>query len=240
MKTINFNAFYIFFIFSFLGCSQNEGTITEVFQISPEDIYPNANIAISTHSDWTRTHYPTRINDFKANPLAENDIVFIGNSITEEGGDWSDRLNLDNARNRGIAGDTTEGVLARLGEIFYYKPEKVFILIGINDLFHPSMTPESISENIIEIVNQINQYSPNTEIFVQSVLPTTTDSLMENINSVNAILKNNESQHSYQFINLHEDFVLEDGKMDMTLSYDGVHINDSGYQVWTENIINKL
>ena len=147
-------------------------------------------------------------------------------------------MSIRNAKNRGIAGDTTEGLLARLGELFYYKPDKVFILIGINDLFHPSMTPELIAENIIEIVNQINQYSPNTEVFVQSTLPTATISLIEDINSLNAILENAESQHPYNFIQLHDDFAIEDGKMNMEYSTDGVHLNETGYQVWIDLIQN--
>lgn len=203
-------------------------------------IYPPNDIEISTHSAWTRNHYPSRIAEFKNNRLEFGDIVFLGNSITEQAGSWRDRLVIRNAKNRGIAGDTTEGVIARLGEIFYYKPEKVFILIGINDLFHPSMTPQSIAENIVEIVNKIKQYSPSTDIFVQTVLPTTTTSLIESINSVNAILENAQSEHPYSFIQLHEHFVLEDGKMNMAYSTDGVHLNEQGYQLWTELIQSKL
>jgi lysophospholipase L1-like esterase len=203
-------------------------------------IYPPEDIEISTHTAWTKNHYPSRIAEFKKNRLEFGDIVFLGNSITEHAGSWRDKLDIRNAKNRGIAGDTTEGVLARLGELFYFKPEKVFILIGINDLFHPSMTPELIAENIFEIVNQIHQHSPNTEIYVQSVLPTTTASLIENIISVNDLLEANESMHAYEFINLHDSFALEDGKMDMSLSYDGVHLNDAGYEVWIENITDKL
>lgn len=218
------------------SCSQQE----DDRDLGDFQIYPPEDIEISTHTTWTRNHYPTRIQEFKQNMLEFGDVVFLGNSITEQAGSWRDRLEVRNAKNRGIAGDTTEGVMARLGELFYFKPDKVFILIGINDLFHPSMTPELLAENIYEIVSQIHQYSPNTEIFVQSVLPTTTESLIENIMTVNTLLKNAESQRLYQFINLYEDFVLEDGKMDMALSYDGVHLNDAGYQVWIENITNKL
>ena len=54
------------------------------------------------------------------------DIVFIGNSITELGGDWGKRLDCSSLKNRGISGDVTEGVLKRLGEITYVKPKKYF------------------------------------------------------------------------------------------------------------------
>lgn len=236
MKRLTMIMLFLFFSGIQFSCSQQD----DDRDLGDFEIYPSSDIVISTHTAWTSNHYPTRIDEFKQNRLKTGDIVFLGNSITEQGGDWRARLDNRKAKNRGIAGDTTEGVLARLGELFYFKPEKVFILIGINDLFHPSMTPELISENIIEIVNQIHLYSPSTEVFVQSVLPTTTASLIENIKSVNTTLENNAAQYAYQFINLHEDFVLEDGKMDMSFSYDGVHLNDNGYALWIENIKNKL
>ena len=66
-----------------------------------------------------------------------NEIVFIGNSITEGGKNWSEKFNIPNIRNRGIGGDVTDGVLERLGEIIFFKPKAVFILIGINDLCKP-------------------------------------------------------------------------------------------------------
>ena len=60
-------------------------------------------------------------------------LFFKGNSLTEQAGDWSKRLNIATVKNRGIAGDITYGVLQRLNEIWYYKPTAVFILIGINE-----------------------------------------------------------------------------------------------------------
>ena len=58
-------------------------------------------------------------------------IIFIGNSITEGGKNWSEKFNIPNIRNRGISGDVTDGVLERLDEIIFFKPKAVFILIGI-------------------------------------------------------------------------------------------------------------
>lgn len=237
MKSLYTKITYCLFLICFFSsCSQEDDNR----DLGDFLIYPPEDIEISTHTDWTRGHYPTRIEEFKQNRLNYGDIVFLGNSITEQAGSWRDLLSIRNAKNRGIAGDTTEGVLARLGELFYYKPDKVFILIGINDLFHPSMTPQLIAENIVEIVNQIHQYSPNTEVFVQSTLPTTTASLIENINSLNFMLENAASQNPYTFIQLHDHFALEDGKMNMAYSTDGVHLNETGYQVWIDLIQNKL
>jgi hypothetical protein len=140
-------------------------------QSVPDSAYPPSNLVISYHTEWTKTHYPVRIQEFKNNPLKQNDIVFIGNSLTEQAGDWGLRFNASNIENRGISGDVTEGVLARLGEIYYFKPASVFIEIGINDLF-ASKTPEFIAGNICEMVRRIYHNTPETKVYVQTILPT--------------------------------------------------------------------
>ncbi len=93
-------------------------------------------------------------------------------------------------KNRGISGDVTAGVLNRLAEIYYYKPKKVFIKIGINDLFHNELTPEYIANNIKLIVDKIHLESPQTKIYVQTILPTAKNNpSKERIAATNAILK---------------------------------------------------
>ena len=99
------------------------------------DYLPDNNEHFLYHDDWGRNNYIKLLNQFNSSPLKRGDIIFLGNSITAEGKNWSVRLNNPNIRNRGIGGDTTDGVLARTGEIVDSKPTAVFLLIGINDLY---------------------------------------------------------------------------------------------------------
>ena len=51
-------------------CSQNsESKINEPDLTLLENIYPESTIIISTHGDWTKSHYPKRIDEFKKNPF---------------------------------------------------------------------------------------------------------------------------------------------------------------------------
>lgn len=229
--------------FSFYSCAQNNKEIVSEEQeeiIIPDNLYPSSDILIANHTAWTKTHYPKRIAQFKANPLAFGDIVLIGNSITEQGGDWASKIDNTKGKNRGIAGVTTDGILARLNEVTFYKPEKLFLLIGINDLFHNPDSVETIYDNIVKIVEEINTKSPDTEIFIQSVLPTTTENLISKIKNLNILLDGNSINNPFTFINLHQRFVLLDGKMNMEYSTDGVHLNEKGYEIWSEIIKNIL
>ena len=56
------------------------------------------------------THYYKRFLQFMNEPaITSNDIVMLGNSLTEGGGDWGKRLGKDNVINRGISGDVALG-----------------------------------------------------------------------------------------------------------------------------------
>lgn len=200
-------------------------------QSVPDSVYPSADLVISYHTEWTKTHYPVRIQEFKNNPLKQNDIVFLGNSLTENAGDWSLRFNAPNIRNRGIAGDVTEGVLARLGEIYYFKPASVFIEIGINDLF-ASKTPGFIAGNICKMARRIHLNTPETKVYVQTILPTSNQYLVANIKATNDILRDSASTLGYTLVELHALFANSSDLIKTEYTTDGVHLTAAGYEVW--------
>ena len=53
---------------------------------------------------------------FESLATSPEDIVMLGNSITD-GGEWAEILDNVHVKNRGISGDTTDGVLQRLSSI---------------------------------------------------------------------------------------------------------------------------
>ena len=101
----------------------------------PDHIYPKPNSDIKYQKDWQKDFYVKRIKIFKENPIGSDQIILLGNSITEDANDWNDRFHSTNITNRGISGDITDGILERLDEIIYFKPLAIFLLIGINDIY---------------------------------------------------------------------------------------------------------
>ena len=221
-----------------------------------DSFYPEKNTSIKYQQEWQMDLYKKRIKEFKNNPIGQNKIVFLGNSITEGGGDWNAKFGVKNIVNRGISGDITEGVLDRLDEIIYYKPIAVFLLIGINDIFNADIpdrekiTPLYVSKNIFKIANQITSQSPSTKIFIQTILPINHEIYTEindgfpehsvplpiQINKINSLIKNNDLGNKYTIIDLHSAFVNKHGLMDRAYSTDGVHLNETGYQLWVEYV----
>jgi len=115
------------------------------------------------------TYYDQRKSLFEILPDTKNEIIFLGNSITD-GSEWCELLGNQHAKNRGISGDTSEGVLFRLYQVTRAQPAKVFLLIGINDL-SKNISPDTVYVNICKIVSTIRTKSPKTKVYVQSILP---------------------------------------------------------------------
>ena len=196
-----------------------------------DSLYPAPDTTILYQSGWTKTHYPKRIAEFKQNPLNQHDIVFIGNSITEQGGAWDKRLGSGIVKNRGISGDVTAGVLKRLGEIGHYRPKAVFLLIGINDLSNDQSTPEYVANNIHAIAAALHQATPRTKIYVQTILPTTNEKLAAKIKQTNDLLKS-QTGPNFTLLDTHALFADDHDLMKKELTRDGLHLTEVGYQLW--------
>lgn len=226
---------YIFILFMALyGCNTKLKTSAK----KVKNLYPSEHLKVKDHNDWAVKHYPKRIKKFKEKPLDFGDIVFIGNSLTEGGGDWSKKLNNTHIKNRGISGDNTNGVLLRLNEIKHYKPKAVFLLIGINDLndkLNPkqSPNPEYVGHNILKITNKLHKAIPETKLYVQTLLPALDSLLMPHITTVNNIIKNNENKNVYEVIDLHTAFIDANNVTKKELFKDRLHLNAKGYKVWS-------
>lgn len=123
---------------------------------------------------WDSTHRPgnfaLKVAQFKAYPNSTKDIIFLGNSLTANT-DWTELLGLPQAKNRGISGDITFGVLERLNEVIEGQPAKVFILIGINDISR-NIPDAVIIRNYYKMIKQLKAGSPKTKIYFQTLLPT--------------------------------------------------------------------
>ena len=120
---------------------------------------------------WNTEHYRERMAEFaKMRSIDATDIVMLGNSLTEFGGDWSKRLGLKHVRNRGIAGDNVDGVLNRLDAILSKKPKAILLMIGINDISQ-DQTAEQIFEKYQRLIDRIWAQAADTKLYVQSVLP---------------------------------------------------------------------
>lgn len=189
------------------------------------------------------TYYNQRRTLFEKLPDTKGEIIFLGNSITD-GCEWSELLNNPKVKNRGISGDTTDGVLYRLSEVTRSQPAKVFLLIGINDLSR-GVSKDTVFSNICKIANRIRKDSPKTRVFVQNILPVN-DSFglfknhtnkTEDVIWVNTQLKTWCAKENVGFVDLYSRFKASDSeKMNSQYTNDGLHLLGDGYLLWAEII----
>lgn len=194
--------------------------------------------------DWIlKAGYEQRVQEFRLynQKVKPNQVVFVGDSLTEN-------FNLSECfpaapyclYNRGIGGDTTEGLKKRLSEsVFDLSPKVVVLLIGINDFaLLPNATPESVAASIQEVVKQIQTQLPKAKILLEALYPvhSTPDPKIDagsvgNKNNAD-ILKTNELISKIDGVHF-LDFgpILRDEKGELKLEYtrEGLHLNATGY-----------
>ena len=194
-------------------------------------------------------HYYKRFLQFMNEPaITSKDIVMLGNSLTEGGGDWSKRLSMENVVNRGIAGDEVMGVYDRLHQILPGKPKKLFLLIGTNDVSH-DLSTDSIVYLIDKIITRIQRESPETKLYLQSLLPINESfgryKRMTNktyqIPEINARLEVLAKEKIIEFINLFPLFTEKGTNvLRKELTPDGLHLKEEGYKIWVDAIKKKM
>lgn len=198
---------------------------------------------MSSSDIFADSYYDRRVSLFELLPVGSEDIVFLGNSITD-GGEFSEMLGLPNVKNRGISSDVMSGVEQRLEQILRGAPRKLFLLIGINDISH-NLTVDQLSDRYLRLVKKIRKMSPKTQVYLQSVMPINNDfnrykSLKGKehvITAFNRHISKIAIDEGCTFIDLTD--ALSDsrtGKLKKAYTNDGLHLTGLGYQAWIEAI----
>ncbi|TKC10253.1 sialate O-acetylesterase [Pedobacter polaris] len=203
----------------------------------------NVNLASAQTVKWDSTYRPGKyieqVAKFKADVKSKKDYVFLGNSITA-GTDWAKLLSLPQAKNRGISGDITFGVLERLQDVIDGKPKKIFILIGINDISR-NIPDSVILGNYKKIVKRIREGSKKTQIYFNTLLPVNAsfEKFKNHYGKDEHILYlNNEikkiAAKNVTVIDLYTQFLDKDNHLKAELTKDGLHLIPEGYKVWAD------
>lgn len=200
-----------------------------------------AQTTVKIDTNYQRPYYEQRVTLFRALPKVKNALIFIGNSITD-GGEWQELLNCKKCLNRGSSGDISFGVNARLNDVLKDKPQKIFLLIGINDLSR-GVPNDLIINNYKTFVNRTKAQSPKTEIYLQSILPVNTtfrkftDNIEKNIVVLNNAMREiAQNTQGVTYIDLYSKFSDSEGKLNKKYTNDGLHLLGEGYILWAKII----
>ncbi|MDZ7817660.1 MAG: GDSL-type esterase/lipase family protein [Aliarcobacter sp.] len=168
--------------------------------------------------------------------LMKNDkytTMMLGDSITDEA-QWDELLNIDTIQNRGISGDTTQGVLARLNSVSK-NIEKVFIMIGVNDIMRGKEVNEVYS-NYLKIIKFFQE--KNIKVHIQSTLfigEKRAENFNPKVEELNRRLETFAKENSITFINLNPIFA-PNKMLKKEFTFDDLHLNGNAYKLWAQEI----
>lgn len=185
--------------------------------------------------------YNERMAQFnRQSPIDSTNIVMLGNSLTEFGGDWNKLLNARQIRNRGIAGDVAMGIYNRLGKILSGKPKAIFLLVGANDVSH-NLTPQQVFARCKKVIDKIRTDAPEVKLYVQSLLPINEsfgkwkllEGKTDDFPQINKLLREYCEEKNITYIDLFSKFVRHGtNELRKELTSDGLHLSPIGYKVW--------
>ena len=196
-----------------------------------------------------------RFNDYKAdNERIINDkkypeVVFMGNSITEN---WAyfhpEFFTSHNYLGRGIGGQTSAHMLVRFqSDVIDLHPKAVVIMAGTNDVAHNDfwVTPEQVVNNVISMCTlaKANGIIP----IISSITPCTSfvwrpeiENAGQTIVDINKCLKAYAESNGIKYVDYHSALADENQGFPKSLSGDGCHPDPDTYFIMEEMVLKAI
>lgn len=179
--------------------------------------------------------------------LCFKDAVFLGNSRTQGLMLYSSANDLKVYAGTGINLITffTAKTISNNGQMLTNSEmlsqnsdfNKVFINFGINELGWE--TTELFIDKYIELINFVKLVNPQAKIYIQSIIPvekyiSNNDRFInnQNIAVLNKAIKEMCDTNDLIHIDVNRFFSDSDGHLPKKYSYDGIHLNNKGYEKW--------
>ena len=187
-------------------------------------------------------YWEQKVTLFDLLPVTSDDIVFLGNSITD-GGNFEELFKRRDVKNRGIRSDAIPGVMKRLDQNTKGEPKKIFLLIGINDVSH-GLSVDALAQRYEKLVDEIQKRSPSTQLYIQSIMPINNSFSVykslkgkeETVKQFNEKIKSIADKKGIKYIDLWPVLADNKGILKKDFTNDGLHLTGKGYEAWTDFI----
>jgi lysophospholipase L1-like esterase len=216
---------------------------------STKDAGKKAGEAQEKKVDWEalfKIHYDNRVRSFREQNLVFQNVVLLGDSITEAfeptqffpGRRVLNRGIGADVIGHGLPSDDRRGVLRRLdSSVYQCAATDVFLMIGVNDL-NANRNLDVMEAGYREILQQIRDRAPAVRVHVQSLLPTRGVFAKHNepIKQFNGRIKQLAEEFGYKYLDLHPLFVDKQGELKAEYTADGLHLTEPAYEIWRAEI----
>lgn len=194
---------------------------------------PLQNRRMNSQERGRRLNFLNRI-DIHEGYSTRADVVMVGDSLTDYA-EWSEMFPDVAIVNRGIAGDTTEGLLERLDSVIATGADIALIMIGVNDI-GPGVSAEQIYLNYEKIVLRLLENGIQPCIQSTLLVGRTQHGKNPVIAALNKRLVALAEREKLTYIDLNARIAPSGELETQYASGDSVHLNAKGYAVWREMI----
>ncbi len=182
------------------------------------------------------------------------DLLLIGDSITHywqknkmcgtNGQKVWDKYFADKkVANFGIGSDRTQHLLYRLknGNLKNIQPKAVVLMIGTNNT-SSSHSAYDIFLGTRDIIKEIQKQCPKTKIFLYDIFPRIRGGqpAKDNNDRANRLIKELCDGKSVIDCSINSKLLDAYGQPDKKIFFDGIHLNEKGYEIWANDILSKL
>jgi lysophospholipase L1-like esterase len=172
-------------------------------------------------------------------PLGEDLVLFTGSSSIKMWKDISDYYPEQPIINTGFGGSQTSDLIYFVDDLILdYKPKKVFIYEGDNDI-SAGKPIEEILEDTHELIEKIKSHLPKTQIMLISAKPSISRwHLKEKYLDLNRHFQQySQSHEKVEYVDIWTTMLDEEGnpRADIFLK-DDLHMNKTGYDLWAKVI----
>ncbi|MFE5837565.1 GDSL-type esterase/lipase family protein [Arthrobacter sp. NPDC056493] len=165
-------------------------------------------------------------------PLPPGRVLFLGDSITEQGM-WHEWFPSVPTLNRGVGGDTVQGVRQRLDSAVN-QPRLISLLIGTNDLGGlGTIKPPALAAQFSDLVVALRVLAPESVLVINSVMPRTPH-FAPTIRDLNTRYQDIAIREGARFLDLWPVLAGPDRGLKPEFTADNLHLNGAGYGAWTK------
>ena len=161
------------------------------------------------------------------------DIVFFGDSLTYYG-DFASVFPDKVVCNLGLRGDTLQGLLDRVEQVGLLRPDKVYLMAGINNV--DSATIDEFANSYDLLLESLQRCVSEADMVVFSILPINEKAFSircnnRQIKACNSRIETLSRKRGAQFIDVNSEYEI-DGQLPASLTRDGIHLTSEAYNIW--------
>ncbi len=183
-----------------------------------------------------------------------DNVTFVGDSLTQGIQQYELFPNANYCAFKGISPQGFMGLqplpdgttAIPLDLIQAVSSRRVYVLLGTNAMAY--MTDEALLTYYSQLMDELAARLPNSEIYIQSITPTTAKKgeeanfALQRIINLNNAIAGLAFNHGFHFVDIYSVLAGEDGYAIPELIYesDGYHFRPEGYAVWKEYLITHV